>query len=79
LFTKKLLVILQQQKARKRRKVLQRLKRFREPPILVFGTESTSVIVAEANIVSKDPIAGQTNKETTVNCYQASWKKLSVI
>ena len=40
--------------------------------MLVFGTESTSVIVAEANTVSKDPTAGRTNKETTVNCYQAS-------
>jgi hypothetical protein len=41
--------------ARKRRKALRRLKSFREPPMLVFGTESTGVIVAEANTVSKDP------------------------
>jgi len=50
-------VILQQQRARKRRKALQRLKRFKKLLMLVFGTESISVIVAKANTVSKDPTA----------------------
>jgi hypothetical protein len=50
-------VILQRQRARKRRKVLQRLKSFRELPTLVFGPKSMSVIVAKANTVSKDPTA----------------------
>ena len=65
-------MILQRHRARKRRKALRRLKSFREPPKLVSGAESTSVIVAEANTVSKDPTAGQTNEETTVNCCQPS-------
>jgi hypothetical protein len=69
----KSLVILQRQRARRRRrKALQRLKSFREPPMLVFGAESTSSIVVEANTVSKDPTAGRTNKETTVKLYHAS-------
>jgi hypothetical protein len=58
LFTRKILVILQQQRARKRRKALQRLKSFRELPMLVFRLKSTSVIVVEANTASKDPTAG---------------------
>jgi hypothetical protein len=68
LFTRKILVILQQQRARKRRKALQRLKSFRELPTLVFGPESTSVIVVEANTISKDLTTSQMNKETTINC-----------
>ena len=50
----------------------QRLKGFREPPMLVFGPASTSFIVVEPNTTSKDPTTYQTNKETTVNYYQTS-------
>jgi hypothetical protein len=78
LSTRKLLVILQRPRARRRRGLRQRLKSFREPPTLVSGPESTSVIVAEANTASKDPTAGQTNGKTTINYSQASWKTLSV-
>jgi hypothetical protein len=59
-------------KGKKRRKALQRLKSFIEPPTPVFGPESTSVFVAETNTASKDPTAGRTNEETTINCCQAS-------
>jgi hypothetical protein len=59
-------VILQRRRARKRRKALQRLKSFREPPTLVSGPESTSFVAAEPNTVSKDPTACRTNKEYTV-------------
>jgi hypothetical protein len=51
-------VILQWPRARRRRRARQRLKSFREPPTLVSGPESTSVIVAEASTASKDPTAG---------------------
>jgi hypothetical protein len=64
--------VIQQQRARKRKKALHRLKRFRELLMLVFGTKSINVIVAETSTVNKDPTADWTNKETTVNCYQAS-------
>ena len=55
-------------KGRKRSRALLRLKGFREPPSLVFGPESTSIIVAGANTASKGPTAGRTNEEITINC-----------
>jgi hypothetical protein len=55
LYRRKLQGILQQQRARKRRKALRRLKSFREPPMLVSGVDSTSFIAAEPNTVSKEP------------------------
>jgi len=60
--TRKLLVILQRQRAGRRR-ARQRLKYYREPPTLVFAPESTSIIVVEANTASKDPTTGRTRRE----------------
>jgi hypothetical protein len=57
LLIRKILVILQQQRARKR-KALQRLKSFKELLTLVFGPEFISVIVVKANTASKDPTTG---------------------
>jgi len=72
LFTRKLLAILQQQRARRRRRALQRLKGFREPLTQVSGLKSMSVIVAKANTVSKDLTAGQMSKEPIIHCCHAS-------
>jgi hypothetical protein len=65
-------VILQRQRATKRRKALQKPKSSREPLTLVFGPEYTSITVAEANTASKDLTASQTNVETIIDCCQAS-------
>jgi hypothetical protein len=59
-------------------RALRRLKSFTEPLMLVSEADATSFIVAELNAVSKDLTAFRMSEETTVDCYQPSWKRLSV-